>query len=49
MALDLSNNSFSGEIPRTIADLMYLNTLNLENNQLAGRIPEQIGNLARLK
>lgn len=47
--LDLSNNGFSGEIPRTIADLPYLNTLNLQNNQLAGRIPEQIGDLARLK
>ncbi|CAO2182081.1 unnamed protein product [Urochloa humidicola] len=47
--LDLSNNGFSGEIPRTIAGLLYLNTLNLQCNRLAGRIPEQIGDLAPLK
>ncbi|KAH8484416.1 hypothetical protein H0E87_028758, partial [Populus deltoides] len=47
--LDLSFNSFSGEIPSSIADCHYLNDLKLDNNDLAGHIPPQIGQLDRMK
>ncbi|WVZ54216.1 hypothetical protein U9M48_005051 [Paspalum notatum var. saurae] len=46
--LDLSNNRPSGEIPHTIADLLFLNTLNLQCNLLTCQIPEQIGYLGWL-
>ncbi|KAK9222693.1 hypothetical protein WN944_011129 [Citrus x changshan-huyou] len=44
-AIILSNNSFVGEIPTSIANLKGLRTLNLSNNNLQGHIPPTLGNL----
>jgi hypothetical protein len=38
-SLDLSNNSFNGEIPQELSSLSFLGYLNLSFNHLAGRIP----------
>jgi hypothetical protein len=46
--LDLSNNSFSGEIPTAIA-LRFLTYLNLENNLLSGSIPQTLGFISLLR
>ncbi|KAI8004017.1 putative leucine-rich repeat receptor-like protein kinase [Camellia lanceoleosa] len=47
--LDLSANSFSGEIPPGIANLTYLNFLRLDDNRLTGQIPHELGLLLRIK
>uniref|UniRef100_A0A0E0JE20 Receptor kinase-like protein Xa21 n=2 Tax=Oryza punctata TaxID=4537 RepID=A0A0E0JE20_ORYPU len=45
----LANNSFSGQLPRSIGNLSAtLQMLNLENNSISGSIPEDIGNLVGL-
>ncbi|KAL9457322.1 hypothetical protein AB3S75_006382 [Citrus x aurantiifolia] len=44
-AIILSNNSFVGEIPTSIANLKGLRNLNLSNNNLQGRIPSSLSNL----
>ncbi|KAH9745305.1 Receptor-like protein 7 [Citrus sinensis] len=44
-AIILSNNSFVGKIPTSIANLKGLRTLNLSNNNLQGHIPPTLGNL----
>ncbi|KAI3519614.1 hypothetical protein L1887_08828 [Cichorium endivia] len=49
MALDLSCNNFSGQIPNEIMALKALRSLNLSRNQLTGRIPEKIGDLKLLE
>ncbi|KMZ73804.1 hypothetical protein ZOSMA_13G00050 [Zostera marina] len=41
-SIDLSNNSFSGEIPNFFANFLYLQVLNLANNDFAGRIPDSL-------
>ncbi|KAI5006956.1 hypothetical protein ZWY2020_046904 [Hordeum vulgare] len=46
--LDLSNSGFSGKIPDSIADMVYLNVLNLEHDRLDGQIPERFNALGRL-
>lgn len=49
--IDLSSNSFSGEIPESIGSLQGLHLLNLSNNCLTGRIPHALddpGNLEAL-
>ncbi|KAE8009817.1 hypothetical protein FH972_006229 [Carpinus fangiana] len=38
-SLDLSYNSFSGEIPLSLANCSHLNVLKLDHNQLAGPVP----------
>ncbi|KAK9226203.1 hypothetical protein WN943_011250 [Citrus x changshan-huyou] len=48
-AIILSNNSFVGEIPTSIANLKGLQTLNLSNNNLLGHIPPTLGNLIVLE
>ncbi|XP_042483782.1 receptor-like protein 7 [Macadamia integrifolia] len=48
-ALDLSNNSFQGEIPKVIGDLTSLVILNMSQNDLVGQIPTSIGNMADLE
>ncbi|ESR61036.1 hypothetical protein CICLE_v10017757mg, partial [Citrus x clementina] len=48
-AIILSNNSFVGEIPTSIANLKGLRTLNLSNNNLQGHIPPTLGNLIVLE
>ncbi|KAF5941831.1 hypothetical protein HYC85_019473 [Camellia sinensis] len=49
VSLDLSANSFSGEIPPSIASLRYLNILILDDNRLTGQIPHELGLLLRIK
>ncbi|OIV96876.1 hypothetical protein TanjilG_00458 [Lupinus angustifolius] len=47
--LDLSDNTFSGEITYAIAGLSSLHFLNLSNNSLGGPIPAAIGELKTLE
>ncbi|KAF8034779.1 hypothetical protein BT93_C0944 [Corymbia citriodora subsp. variegata] len=47
--IDLSNNSFEGDIPGAIGDLRGLQGLNLSNNFLTGHIPPSLGNLTALE
>lgn len=46
--LDLSSNSFAGEISSDIGDLTGLQSLSLSNNSLKGSIPATIGKLKAL-
>ncbi|WVZ14209.1 hypothetical protein V8G54_011775 [Vigna mungo] len=48
-SIDLSNNQFSGEIPKEIIDLLELISLNLSRNNLMGKIPSNIGELTSLE
>ncbi|RZB53707.1 receptor-like protein 6 [Glycine soja] len=49
IAMDLSNNKFSGEIPDVMGDLIGLILLNLSNNMLSGNIPSSLGKLSNLE
>ncbi|XP_030453608.2 receptor-like protein Cf-9 homolog [Syzygium oleosum] len=46
--IDLSRNSFQGNIPEVIGHLRSLVGLNLSHNRLIGSIPPTLGNLADL-
>ncbi|KAM6579316.1 hypothetical protein CsatA_003090 [Cannabis sativa] len=47
--IDLSNNNFHGEIPKSIGDLRSLIVLNLSSNNFEGHIPLLFGNLKQLE
>ncbi|KAL2461212.1 disease resistance family protein/LRR family protein [Abeliophyllum distichum] len=47
-SIDLSGNSFYGEIPAELTKLHGLVVLNLSRNQISGRIPESISSLRQL-
>jgi len=47
--LDLSNNNFTGEIPKVIGKLIALQQLNLSHNSLTGHIQSSLGILANLE
>ena len=47
-ALDLEDNSLSGELPPRLGDLSGLTSLNLSRNDISGPIPSELGQLARL-
>lgn len=47
--IDLSLNSFHGNIPSIIGNLQYLKGLNLSHNHLTGSIPSTLGNLTHLE
>ncbi|RQO96084.1 hypothetical protein POPTR_010G010100v4 [Populus trichocarpa] len=47
--LDLSNNSFTGEIPKVIGKLKALQQLNLSHNFLTGHIQSSLENLTNLE
>ncbi|KAF7847330.1 hypothetical protein BT93_L3080 [Corymbia citriodora subsp. variegata] len=47
--IDLSHNSFQGDIPRVIGHLHSLKGLNLAHNRLTGSIPLTLGNLTNLE
>jgi hypothetical protein len=47
-SLDLSFNSFSGQIPANLSSCQYLNSINLQHNGLTGNIPGQLDVLERL-
>ncbi len=49
VALELSENQLTGEVPPELADLSYLETLNLGSNQLTGEIPPELGDLSYLE
>ncbi|KAK1412428.1 hypothetical protein QVD17_33673 [Tagetes erecta] len=48
-SIDISNNQFSGEIPRTIGQLKALYILNVSHNNFTGSIPASLGNLSQLE
>ncbi|XWS27454.1 hypothetical protein CRYUN_Cryun26dG0116500 [Craigia yunnanensis] len=47
--IDLSNNNFSGKIPRNIGNLKSLKGLNFSHNNLVGHIPSSMGSLTNLE
>ncbi|KAK3423938.1 hypothetical protein EUGRSUZ_F00689 [Eucalyptus grandis] len=47
--IDLSCNSFQGNIPKVIGHLHFLVGLNLSHNHLTGSIPSTLGNLTNLE
>ncbi|KAM3743831.1 hypothetical protein ACB098_06G004700 [Castanea mollissima] len=47
--IDLSNNNLTGEIPKEVASLQGLQSLNLSFNILTGRIPENIGDMRSIE
>uniref|UniRef100_A0ACD5Z777 Uncharacterized protein n=1 Tax=Avena sativa TaxID=4498 RepID=A0ACD5Z777_AVESA len=47
--LDLSCNSFTGEIPAEISALVELKSLNLSWNSFRGKLPENIGALTQVE
>ncbi|KAL3733364.1 hypothetical protein ACJRO7_022831 [Eucalyptus globulus] len=47
--IDLSHNSFQGDIPRVIGHLHSLKGLNLTHNHITGSIPLTLGNLTNLE
>ncbi|KAI5432005.1 hypothetical protein KIW84_035949 [Lathyrus oleraceus] len=49
IAIDISSNKMSGEIPKVIGDLKGLVLLNLSNNNLIGSIPNSLGKLSNLE
>ncbi|KAL5095958.1 hypothetical protein RYX36_000285 [Vicia faba] len=49
IAIDMSSNKISGEIPKVIGDLKGLVLLNLSNNNLVGSIPSSLGKLSKLE
>lgn len=49
IAIDISSNKMSGEIPQVIGELKGLVLLNLSNNHLIGSIPSSLGNLSNLE
>ncbi|XP_030957639.1 receptor-like protein 33 [Quercus lobata] len=48
-AIDLSNNSFYGEIPNSVGNLKALIVLNLSGNNFTSHIPSSLGNLSELE
>jgi Leucine-rich repeat (LRR) protein len=49
IAIDISSNKISGEIPKVIGDLKGLIFLNLSNNDLIGSIPSSLEKLTNLE
>ncbi|KMZ58282.1 Protein NSP-INTERACTING KINASE 1 [Zostera marina] len=48
IALDTQNQSLSGSLPPSIANLTNLQSLLLQNNNISGSIPSEIGSLSNL-
>ncbi|XP_058736312.1 receptor-like protein 7 [Vicia villosa] len=49
IAIDISSNKITGEIPNIIGDLKGLVLLNLSNNNFVGSIPSSLGKLSKLE
>ncbi|KAJ9555516.1 hypothetical protein OSB04_010130 [Centaurea solstitialis] len=47
--LDLSHNSFTGQLPDCLWNFKELRVLNLGDNNIFGRLPASIGNLVQLE
>ncbi|MCY3944496.1 MAG: Ig-like domain-containing protein, partial [Gemmatimonadetes bacterium] len=48
VALDLSNNSLTGELPPELGSLSNLGVLYLHDNSVTGEIPSELGDLSNL-
>ncbi|XP_004296182.1 PREDICTED: receptor-like protein 2 [Fragaria vesca subsp. vesca] len=48
-AINIGNNTISGNIPTEIGQLQLLRTLSLSNNNFSGNIPEQLSDLKNLE
>ena len=44
-AIDMLSNRLKGELPSSIGDLKFLDTIYLSDNELCGDLPETMGNL----
>ena len=49
IAIDLSNDSFYGEIPNSVGNLKALIVLNLSGNNFMSHIPSSLGNLIEIE
>ncbi|KAJ1275043.1 hypothetical protein BS78_05G106500 [Paspalum vaginatum] len=49
VVIDLSNNRFTGSIPKTIGNLVSLIVLNMSNNALDGNIPGELSQLSKVE
>ncbi|KAK4775147.1 hypothetical protein SAY86_010082 [Trapa natans] len=49
IAMDLSSNNFSGEIPSSVRFLQGLHLFNLSHNVLTGHIPRTLSNITQLE
>ncbi|XVF78261.1 hypothetical protein PTKIN_Ptkin14bG0116800 [Pterospermum kingtungense] len=49
IAMDISSNHFSGQIPEELGQLIFLQMLNFSRNNFSGPIPSSLGNLAALE
>uniref|UniRef100_A0A8R7QK47 Receptor kinase-like protein Xa21 n=1 Tax=Triticum urartu TaxID=4572 RepID=A0A8R7QK47_TRIUA len=49
VAISLRNNSFTGLIPASLANLSRLQVLDLSNNQLVGSIPPGLGSIQSMR
>ena len=47
--IDFSNNSFKGDIPKSIGMLTSLKGLNLSHNDLTSKMPQSLGNLTNIE
>ncbi|XVF37739.1 hypothetical protein REPUB_Repub20aG0035800 [Reevesia pubescens] len=47
--VDFSRNNLSGEIPKEVASLQGLQSLNISHNHLTGKIPKNIGGMKSLE
>ncbi|KAL4347154.1 hypothetical protein GQ457_17G013030 [Hibiscus cannabinus] len=47
--IDLSRNNLTGEFPKELCNLAFLDTLNFSRNRLSGNIPDNIGDLRLLE
>ncbi|KAJ6876254.1 hypothetical protein NC652_035580 [Populus alba x Populus x berolinensis] len=47
--MNLSNNFFDGDLPRSFGNLSYLTYLDLHGNKFTGEIPLELGNLVQLE
>ncbi|XP_058202584.1 receptor-like protein 20 [Rhododendron vialii] len=49
VVVDLSNNTFIGDIPKSFGSLSRLQLLNISNNKLSGAIPSSLAKLTELE
>jgi hypothetical protein len=49
VGLNLANNNLKGQLPSSIGNLQYLETLALFSNQIAGALPDSVYEISTLK